>query len=63
MHDFIFEFHNTKIYFILLIVYEIKWNLLFSNLIGVGLREWRWERDCGDAELMGEELCVYSVTC
>jgi hypothetical protein len=26
-------------------------------------RVWRWERDCGDAELMGEELCVYSVTC
>jgi hypothetical protein len=33
MHDFILEFHNIKFYFISLVVYEMKWNLLTPMLV------------------------------
>jgi hypothetical protein len=36
MYDFILEFHNMKFYFVSLIVYVIKWNLLTSILVSWG---------------------------
>jgi hypothetical protein len=36
MYNFILEFHNTNLYVIPLVIYEMKWNLLTPMLILLG---------------------------
>ena len=36
MHGFIMEFHNVKIYFVSLVGYAMKWNLLPPMLVSMG---------------------------